>query len=176
MLLTGSMVHTDSLGVHDRTEAGGVQVMRAGSGMEHSERNASEDEPFVGIQVWVAPRTENTEPSVARHQFERGPEWTLMVAANNAPLIVDQDLRFSQVQLPTTGSATWTVDAGRAAYVAVPDGAVDVNGQRVERLERAVVRGPLEVTFTSKSGAHVVLMDLPLDEHHEARSAHGHSH
>lgn len=163
MALEGALVHGDDAGnAGQRIEAGGVQVMRAGSGLQHTEANASPDEPFVGAQIWVAPRTEGNEPSVAHHHFDLGPEWTLMVAPEGAPLSVDQDLRFAQVRLPPSGSADWEVAPGRAAYVAVADGAIEIAGQAVGRFERAIVRQSGRVTLSSEAGAHVLLMDLPV--------------
>ena len=106
-VLDGAMEHDDGTGTADRTDAGSVQVMRAGTGLEHSEVNVSPDKPLVAVQMWLAPRNEGNEPSVSRHHFERGPTWTLMVAGEGAPLRVDQDVQFSQVQLAAGGTADW---------------------------------------------------------------------
>lgn len=163
MILEGAMVHDGTEGVGTRTEAGGVQVMRAGSGAEHEERNASDEAPFVGVQIWLEPRNADNEPSIASQPFERGPEWTVMVASSGAPLVVDADVRLAQVQIPADGSARWTVESGRAAYVAVAEGAIDVAGASVAATERVIVRELGEVTLRSESGAHVLLLDLPVD-------------
>ena len=163
MILEGAMVHDGTEGVGTRTEAGGVQVMRAGRGAEHEERNASDEAPFVGAQIWLEPRNTDNEPSIASRQFERGPDWTLMVAARDAPLLVDADIRFVQVQIPSGGSASWTVEAGRTAYVAVADGGIDVDGSAVGRYERVIVRRVGELTLRSEAGAHVLLVDTPAE-------------
>ncbi len=162
LAIEGALVHEDSTGTTERTNAGDVQVMRAGTGLEHRETNVSQHDPFIGVQIWITPRNRGNEPSVARHHFEPGPDWTLMVSDQGAPLLVDADIQYLQLKLPASESADWDVSAGRAAYIAVVEGSIEIAGQTVKRYERAIVRGGA-VTLRAVDDAHVLLLDLPID-------------
>ena len=60
--LTGSLVHRDSLGNGAVIKTGEVQVMSAGTGVVHSEYNASSDEPVTLLQIWIVPNEQKVIP------------------------------------------------------------------------------------------------------------------
>ena len=69
IVLSGSLVHEDSLGERSIVRAGGVQHTSAGTGMRHSEKNASDDEGCLLLQVWLEPRVPGVAPAYALRHF-----------------------------------------------------------------------------------------------------------
>lgn len=68
--LTGALSHKDSLGNGSTIRAGDVQMMRAGSGIRHSEFNASSTDPVHFLQIWIMPHTTNAEPAYQQERFD----------------------------------------------------------------------------------------------------------
>ena len=60
--LSGELHHKDSMGNFGAIKKGEIQVMSAGTGIQHSEFNGNQDQPVTLLQIWVIPREENVEP------------------------------------------------------------------------------------------------------------------
>jgi redox-sensitive bicupin YhaK (pirin superfamily) len=67
---TGAIEHKDSTGGHGIIEAGDVQIMSAGSGVQHSEKNESETQPVTLFQIWVYPKVRNITPRYDQRTFD----------------------------------------------------------------------------------------------------------
>ena len=68
-VISGALQHQDSVGNKGIIHPGEVQVMSAGTGIEHSEANASATEPLRLLQLWLFPRTKNLKPRWEQKQF-----------------------------------------------------------------------------------------------------------
>ena len=101
---TGALKHKDSTGGEGVIKAGDIQIMSAGTGVQHSEANASATEPVTLFQVWVFPKERNIKPRYDQKTFdvtERTNKWQTVVSpidADNA-LWINQDARFSLTNL-----------------------------------------------------------------------------
>ena len=132
-VLSGSLVHEDSMGNRGVVGPGGVQYMSAGTGVRHSEANASSDDPLHLVQMWVLPALQGTTPQYGQKDFsfdERRGNW-LPVASGlhgvHAPITLGQSAAFFVLRLEN-GSAARAFSPGRLGFLFVADGDVRANG------------------------------------------------
>lgn len=110
---TGALQHKDSTGGQGVIKAGDVQIMSAGSGVQHSEFNASATEPVTLFQIWIFPKERNITPRYDQRTFdinERINKWQTVVSpveADNA-LWINQNAKFSLTKLEAGKSVTYT--------------------------------------------------------------------
>lgn len=110
---SGALQHKDSTGGQGVIKAGDVQIMSAGSGVQHSEANASATEPVTLFQIWVFPKERNITPRYDQRTFdvtERVNKWQTVVSpveADNA-LWINQNAKFSLTKLEAGKSVTYT--------------------------------------------------------------------
>jgi redox-sensitive bicupin YhaK (pirin superfamily) len=102
--ITGALQHKDSTGGQGIIKAGDVQIMSAGTGVQHSEFNASETEPVTLFQIWLFPKIKNISPRYDQRNFEiteRINKWQTIVSPIEADkaLWINQDARFSLTKL-----------------------------------------------------------------------------
>ncbi len=110
---TGALQHKDSTGGQGVIKAGDVQIMSAGTGVQHSEFNASATDPVTLFQIWVFPKQKNITPRYDQRSFdinERVNKWQTVVSpvdADNA-LWINQDARFSLTKLEAGKSINYS--------------------------------------------------------------------
>ena len=128
---SGQLVHEDSIGNRGFLGAGELQVMSAGSGVEHAEFNASQTEGVDLMQMWILPAHQNTKPSWEQRlspTAERAGKLHQLVGphseAREGLLTIDQDARFFAGWLSQGDAVSFTVQAGRRAFVHVARGQV----------------------------------------------------
>src|SRR5512146_3122606 len=99
-ILSGRLRHRDSMGHGEDIHPGEIQLMRAGSGVMHSEFNPSDDEPVHLLQIWIIPNELGLTPGYWQKRFpdeaKRG-RWCLLVSPDAAQgsLRIHQDARLS---------------------------------------------------------------------------------
>lgn len=166
----GALAHEDSMGNGSTMRAGEVQLMSAGKGVTHSEFNASDDETLELLQMWVHPTDRNTTPRYEQRDFgtsERQGKWTLAVApnGNDGALTIGTDARLWLGLFDTDESDTLALGDGRAAWLHVARGTIEVSGVRLEAGDGAAIRdeSELRVVGASEAGetADVLVWDLP---------------
>lgn len=165
----GAITHEDSLGNKGRTEAGDVQVMSAGTGIVHAEMNA-EDVPTVLFQIWIESDAKGHEPRWDARQFPKAPvSGSLPVLASGrdgdeGALMIYQDAAVMGGRIAEGASVTHEIAPGRAAYLVVAEGAVEINGNKVPARAGAAITDETAIAITAPDGeAEVVLVDVPLD-------------
>lgn len=134
IVLSGRIRHEDSLGNVDEIVPGEMQLMRAGSGVSHSEWNASESEPAHVLQIWLIPDEPGGAPSYRQVPLpanEAG--WSLLASGNpgEAPLLLGSDTRVLLAR-PREG-VRMTIEGapGRLTFVQVVKGIATVEGERL---------------------------------------------
>ena len=164
----GAITHEDNLGNRGRTEAGDVQIMSAGTGIQHSEFNI-EDETTRIFQIWIIPNREGHAPRWETRTFPRGDNAGQLVllasgraqdAGTDAP-IIHQDAALLGATLRDGQSVTHTLGAGRKAYLVPSKGVLEINGTTAHERDGVVVVDETEIRITAKGDAELVLADLP---------------
>ncbi|MBS0554784.1 MAG: pirin family protein [Proteobacteria bacterium] len=168
-VLDGALEHKDSMGTGSVIRPGDVQMMSAGSGVRHSEYNASREELVHFLQIWIVPDRKGVEPRYQQRHFtpeEKRGRLRLIISpdAADGSLSVHQDVRvhaglFDGDERHSVGFAE-----PRYAYVHVARGAIDINGQRLSAGDALKLRHPRTIDFANGDRAEVLLFDLRPNE------------
>jgi redox-sensitive bicupin YhaK (pirin superfamily) len=173
-VLEGRLEHRDDMGNHGIVEPGGVQYMSAGTGLVHSECNASRTESLRFVQMWVPPREHGLKPRYGQVNYgiERRLDRWLIIASGvhgiKADVAFDRDALF-MVSRIEQGDLAYTTQHGRLAFLFVADGAIEVQMSggaddliRYEHLEHGDSVGVFgSTTMSIKGTAELVLWDVP---------------
>ena len=124
-ILEGSIEHKDSMGNHFVVPAGDVQRMSAGTGIMHSEFNASKTESLKFLQIWISPNTKGIEPSYEQMPIVQSSTMTPLVTPNgrDGSLSIHQDASLFRLQLKA-GESYELVAQERVGYLHVIEGNV----------------------------------------------------
>lgn len=165
-ILEGALEHTDSMGNTGVIYAGDVQRMSAGTGVQHSEYNASHLEPVHLLQIWFFPEKKNIEPGYEQKSFkpeEMVNRLRLIVSREGRENSVSlhQDIEAYDCRLEPVREVKHAVREGRGVWIQVTRGSIDFCGQRLETGDGASLEGPAEAVMTGFTGAHFLLFDLP---------------
>jgi hypothetical protein len=169
LVLAGALAHRDSAGGGGVVGPGELQYMSAGSGVQHSEYNASATEAVHFLQIWIQPNRVNTPPRYAQRatlDIDAAGPWTLLLSPEGADgsLAIRQDARLLQARLGSGDVASHTLDPTRRYWLQVADGAL--SGPRTlgqgDALGFVDESGTLELVATA-GGTRVLLFDLPRD-------------
>ncbi|MEO1101889.1 MAG: pirin family protein [Pseudomonadota bacterium] len=159
----GAITHEDSLGNKGRTEAGDVQVMSAGSGVQHSEWNA-EDEATQIFQLWIEPREQGGSPSWGAKAFPKGDragQWAVLAsgADEDDALPIRQDAKVLGATLKTGQALDYQIGKGRKGYLVLAAGSVLLNDEPLKIRDGAAVSGETRLTLIGVDDAEIVLVD-----------------
>ena len=168
-VISGGLEHKDSIGTGSVIRPGDVQRMSAGTGVRHSEFNASRTEPVHFLQIWIIPARAGLPPSYEQKTFpaaERDGRLKLCAAPDgrDGALTIHQDVRLYAGTFAPGSKATLELAAGRNAWVQVADGAVDINGEPFDAGDGAAIADERTVFVTGRAGApagEVLVFDLP---------------
>lgn len=165
-MLAGELRHTDSMGHTVVIRAGDVQRMTAGTGVRHSEMNASSQTTAHFLQIWIMPDALGLAPDYEDKTIssaEKHNRWALVasVDARERSLKVHQDLSLYATVLSAEFSLPITVSAGRCAYLHIASGAVEVDGQHLQAGDALKVDAPATLNMRAMQGSEVLWFDLP---------------
>ena len=166
-VLEGGLAHRDSMGNGSVIRPGDVQRMSAGTGVTHSEYNASEREPVHFLQIWIEPSVRGIAPSYEEKRFDdasRRGQWRLIASADgrDGSVSIHQDANVFVAHLDAPDEAiAHAVGAGRRAYVHVIRGEARVNGERLAAGDALKLEDEAEVRVDEARAADVLLFDLP---------------
>jgi quercetin 2,3-dioxygenase len=162
----GAITHKDSLGNQGRTEAGDVQVMSAGSGIQHSEVNLESIKTKL-FQIWILPETTGQAPSWGAAKFpkdDRSGQFVTLAsgfAEDRNALPIRQKARVLGATLKAGETATYTLDTGRHAYLVSSQGVASVNGVELYERDAAAIKDEGTLTITAIVDAELILVDAP---------------
>jgi len=169
-VLDGSLVHKDSMGEKRTFGPNTVQAMSAGTGVVHSEFNASETEPVHFLQIWIEPALEETEPSYQQIPFdpeEKRGRLRLLAAPKNGTngepaAVIHQDAFVYVGVLGPGETLKRSVAPGRHAWVQVALGSLFVNGQALAEGDGAAISVESDLSFTGAgpAGSEFLFFDL----------------
>ncbi|HJV39830.1 MAG TPA: pirin family protein [Geothrix sp.] len=164
-VLSGALEHRDSLGTHGVIRPGEAQVMSAGTGIRHSEFNASASEAVHFLQIWIVPERQGLAPRYDQVAFP-GPELEnhlrLIASPDGAEGSVKlfQDVKVFAARLDPGREVQAAVPAGRAGFLHVAKGTVTLNGAAMNAGDAARIEGEPSLTVAAGSSAEVLLFDL----------------
>ncbi len=165
-VLSGGLEHKDSMGNGSTLRPGDVQRMSAGTGVMHSEFNASKDELVHFLQIWIEPNVRGVTPGYEEARFEdHAKRGKLRLVASpdgrDGSVTIHQDAFLYASLLDGAESIEHSPAAGRRVYVHVVRGTVNVNGQALSHGDAAKLEREEKVRLDQGRDAEILLFDLP---------------
>ena len=164
-ILEGALEHKDSMGNGSIIRPGNVQRMSAGSGVRHSEFNASASELVHFLQIWIEPNVTGIAPGYEEKHFEAAAKRgrLRLIASSDGrdgSVTIHQDAAVYAALLNGSERVTHTLAPGRKAYVHIARGTATVNGEVLRSGDAAKISGEAAVSMTDGADAEVLLFDL----------------
>jgi hypothetical protein len=164
-VLEGGLAHKDSMGNGSVIRAGDVQRMSAGTGVAHSEFNASDREPVHFLQIWIEPAVRGIAPSYEEKRFEpdaRRGRLRLIASPDgrDGSVTIHQDAFLYAALLGGDEAVAHEPRTGRRTYVHVVRGEAQVNGQALAAGDAMKISGETRVRIDRARDAEVLLFDL----------------
>ena len=166
-VLDGAIAHKDSMGTGSEIRPGDVQRMSAGTGVTHSEFNASKSEAAHFLQIWIVPSRRGFAPSYEQKHFsadEKRGRLRLVASPDGADgsVRLNQDARVYATLLAQGQAVTHALAAQRYAYVHVVRGKVQLGDAQLDPGDAARLEGETSLSLIGSSDeAEVLLFDLP---------------
>jgi redox-sensitive bicupin YhaK (pirin superfamily) len=168
-VLEGKLAHKDSMGEQHVLGPNEVQAMSAGTGVIHSEYNASTTEPTHFFQIWLVPAAKDVPPSYQQFAYEPSEKrGALRLIAgpdrntNPPSAFIHQDARMYAAVLASGESIAFDIPAGRHAWVQNAEGEIEVNGIALKQGDGLAVSDERALTLTGAgaAGGELLLFDL----------------
>jgi redox-sensitive bicupin YhaK (pirin superfamily) len=165
-VLDGALAHRDSLGSGGILRRGEAQAMTAGSGIRHSEENASADTPVHLLQIWIETRAVGLKPAYAQREFPaagRRNRWQTIASGDgrDGSLVINQDAVVYTAELAAGATLQHRLAPGRHAWVQVARGTLTINGQALALGDGAAIDDEQDLVLASTTAAELLLFDLP---------------
>jgi redox-sensitive bicupin YhaK (pirin superfamily) len=160
----GAITHRDNMGNAGRTEAGDVQVMSAGTGIQHSEYNLEDGVTRI-FQIWIMPDREGERPNWGSKPFpkaERDGGFVTLASGMNGDdgaLPIRANARVSGVTVKAGETVNYALGEGRSAYLVPATGRVEVNGVAAEARDGVAIRDVDQIAVTATEDSEIILVD-----------------
>jgi redox-sensitive bicupin YhaK (pirin superfamily) len=164
-VLEGALAHKDSTGTSSVIRVGDVQRMSAGTGISHSEYNASQTELVHFLQIWIMPAETGLKPGYEQRSFDlekNSGTWVLVAApdARDGAVKVHQDAELSFTVLPKGEKITYSLKLSRSAWAQIARGAVTFNGMALNAGDGAAVSEENTLEIKALDDAEILVFDL----------------
>ncbi|MFA6902453.1 MAG: pirin family protein [Gallionellaceae bacterium] len=165
-VLSGSLQHKDSMGNGKVMTYGEVQLMSAGTGVQHSEFNPSPVEAVHFLQIWIVPKQTGIKPGYQQKYFspvEKQGRWCLLASpdASDGSLLLHQDAHVFSTILGKKGQLHYSLAPGRQAYLHVAKGQLKVAGMSLEEGDALMFSEESGFNLEGVEDAELLLFDLP---------------
>jgi len=164
-VLEGALAHEDSSGTAATIRPGEVQRMTAGTGVRHSEFNASDNEPVHFLQIWILPEQEGLAPGYEQRAFsEEEKRGRLRLVASrdgrDGSVTVHQDVDLYATLLGAEEKVAYDLKPGRHAWVQVARGQATLNGELLKEGDGAAITKLDTIELEGATDSEVLLFDL----------------
>ena len=163
-VLSGTLEHKDSTGGEGLIKAGELQRMSAGSGILHSEKNASETEDVHLMQIWFVPEKEGIEPGYEQKEVSKGSDFfnpVITKGGGENKLDINQDITVYVGDLSSGDSGSIEISEGRLGYLHNSMiGTIQVNDSKLEPGDGLKITGPETLAITAESDSRLILFDM----------------
>jgi quercetin 2,3-dioxygenase len=167
-VIDGELEHEDNRGNKGVIRSGEIQVMTAGSGIIHAERNHSNEKPLHLLQMWVIPDKKELAPSWQQKVYskEQRLDKLLQVVSplgpnSNGALTMHQNASFYVSSLTPGAEISHEMQPGRKAYVFVIDGKVQINGNIMQERDATKIEDESKLVIKSEKQTELILIELP---------------
>ena len=167
--LSGDLEHKDSMGTSAVIKEGDIQVMSAGTGVYHSEYNANKDKEVKFLQIWVFPNKKDVTPrydqiKIADLAKPNDFSQILSPSQSDQGVWIHQDAWFHIGQFDDDVEVSYTLkQKGNGVYAFVLDGAIEIDGQKLEKRDGFGMWDTTDFTVKTTAGSKVLLMEVPMN-------------
>ncbi|MEI7510136.1 MAG: pirin family protein [Flavobacterium sp.] len=168
--LEGDLAHKDSMGNAATIKTGDVQVMSAGTGIQHSEFNPNHDQHTKLFQIWLFPKYRNVEPRYQQitldvtHQKNNFAQ-ILSPNADDEGVWIYQDAWFYLADFDADFSKKLALKKeGNGFYIMNIDGAIEVNGEKLEKRDALGLWDTNEIEIKATTNAKFLVMEIPMEQ------------
>ena len=166
---TGALAHKDSTGGAGTIQAGDIQIMSAGTGVQHSEANESTTESVTLFQVWVFPKIRNIVPRYDQRKFnieDRNSKWQIVVSPreeDNA-LWINQDAIFALTNIKAGEKINYeNAFAGNGAYVVVINGSINIGAINLQKRDAVGIWETERFEINAEEDAEIIVIEVPMN-------------
>ena len=165
--LSGDLEHEDSMGNATVIREGDIQIMSAGTGVTHSEKNHSSQDPVHFLQIWVFPNERDLEPSYGQMTLDPSDgqdAFQCVVSPDGSHgVTIHQNAWFSIGTLEEGAHHTYDLHGtGQGVYCMVLEGDVDVEGTQLKRRDAIGLWDTNDVTITARAQARMLVIEVPM--------------
>ncbi len=164
-MIDGALRHEDSIGNGGVIRAGDVQRMTAGTGIRHSETNASNDVQAHLLQIWLHPDRPRLTPGYEQKSFttakkQDGLRLLVSESGRDGSLRIHLDADIYVSILNSDAKISHRLRSGRRAWLQMVEGAVMVNGQPLAVGDAMSIEDETEITITTTTNSEFLLFDM----------------
>lgn len=166
LVLNGDLSHKDSMGNETVVKSGDMQVMSAGSGLMHSEMNASETEPVSLFQMWIYPKEQNINPRHDEKTISYGNNYFNTVVSGDKDadtLYIHQDAKIKLADFSEDTDISLDIDSGNGIHLIVIEGEIDVEGTALGKRDAIEITEMNTIGILGKMGAKVMVIEVPVN-------------
>ena len=164
-VISGALKHGDSIGNSSVIRAGELQHMYAGTGIMHSEMNASDTEPVHFLQIWIIPERTGGSPTYFQIEVDLDAERNTFIAVagpdkHEGCALLRSDTRIYMARLDEGAAVHKDFAPGRAGFLQVIDGSIEIAGNRLSAGDGLQFDATSRCEIAAKSDAELMLFDL----------------
>ena len=164
-VLDGALEHKDSMGNGSVIRPGDVQRMSAGTGVMHSEQNASESERVHFLQIWILPERVGLEPGYEQKYFSAADKRGRLRLVGSrdgrdGSVTIHQDVDLYAALLDGDEHVEFELGPGRRGWVQAARGRVELNGKALEAGDGVALHGPATIELAGGESAEILLFDM----------------
>ena len=168
--LEGDLAHKDSMGNGTTIKSGDIQVMSAGTGIQHSEFNPNHDQHTKLFQIWLFPKYRNVEPryqQITLDQSLQKNDFAQILSPNpdDAGVWIHQDAWFYLSDFDKDFSKKLSLKKeGNGFYIMNIEGEIEVNGEKLERRDAIGIWATNEIEIKANSNTKFLVMEIPMEQ------------
>jgi len=166
--LSGALAHKDSTGNEHVINTGDVQIMSAGSGLYHSEYNASKKEAVNFLQIWVFPKERDIEPRYDQRSYDpddRKNKFQLVVSPEkeSSSLWINQDSYFSLTDLEKGTSIEYKLhNPANGIYLFLIEGSIRAGDIQLNKRDGLGIEDTSSINLTAAENSQLLLIEVPM--------------
>ena len=167
--LSGALAHKDSTGTNALIKTGDVQIMSAGTGIQHSEFNASKTETVNFLQVWIFPKKRDITPRYDQKNFdpkERINKWQVVVSPDKSEggVWINQDARFALTKLEEGKEISFTPRfPGNGIYVFLLEGATELDRRKLNKRDAIGIPSSNTISIKALKDSEILCIEVPMN-------------
>jgi redox-sensitive bicupin YhaK (pirin superfamily) len=162
-VVDGLLEHKDSMGTGSVIKPGEIQIMSAGTGVEHSEFNHSKKDSLHFLQIWIIPSKPGLQPSYQQKTIQQSKNSFILIGSNEPQdnaVIINQDVKLYAAYLTPENAIHYTFENKRRGWLQLVKGKIKLNGVSLSTGDGAVIQDEKNITIECVEDAELLLFDL----------------